>query len=92
MENDMKVVNYETEQGMVAQLVAKRGRKFLHVLMIGFPVHVRRVPLEEAAYMIDTDYPLSKAIKVYRMAGERMGITKGAKKLLNEVAESLSSG
>jgi hypothetical protein len=89
MENDMRVVNFETEQGTVAQLVAKKGRKFLHVLMIGFPVHVRRVPLREAAYMTDMDYSLRKAVKVYRMAAEHMGITKEAKNLLNEVAESL---
>jgi len=87
----MQVVKYKTEHGMVAALVGKKGRKFFHVLMLGFPVHVRRVPLSEAKYMTDTDYPLRKAVAVYRMAGERMGITKGAEKLLNAVAESLSS-
>ena len=87
----MKVVNYNTECGTVAALVGKKGRKFFHVLLLGFPVRVRRVPLSEAKYMTDVDYSLRKAVEVYRMAGERMGMTKGAERLLNEVAASLSS-
>ena len=85
----MKLVNYNTKYGTVAALVGKKGRKFFHVLLLGFPVRVRRVPLSEAKYMKDVDYSLRKAVKVYRMAGERMGITKGAERLLNEVSTRL---
>lgn len=73
----------------------KRGRKWMHVLCIDATttggLKLWKVPLSDEKYMWPLrrkgkPYPVSRALKSFRAMGKSHGISKGAKKLLREVA------
>jgi len=73
----------------------KRGRKWLQVLCIDATtsggLKLWKVPLSDEQYMKPLlrkgkPYPVSRALKSFRKMGKTHGISKGAKKLLKEVA------
>jgi len=79
----MKLVRYGTDQGVYCALV-EEGRKKISVCTIGYGtgVTLKKVPLSEARYMEDYDYPVKKAVRKFRQAGASLGITKGARAFL----------
>ena len=73
----------------------KRGTKWMHVLCIDATasggLKLWKVPLTDEQYMRPLllkgkPYPVKRAIKSFRSMGKTHGISKGAKKLLKEVA------
>jgi hypothetical protein len=73
----------------------RRGRKWMQVLCIDATttggMKLWKVPLSDEQYMRPLlrkgkAYPVKKAIKSFRAMGKTHGISKGAKKLLKEVA------
>lgn len=79
---EAKVVRYRTDEGVVVG-VAVEGRTRVRLVVIGVPVAVKNLPIEETRYMMPVENPaLGKAARGIRGAGRRLGITKGARKLL----------
>ena len=73
----------------------KRGTKWMQVLCIDATasggMKLWKVPLTDEQYMRPLlrkgkPYPVKRAIKIFRDFGKTHGISKGAKKLLKEVA------
>jgi len=73
----------------------KRGTKWIQVLCIDATstggMKLWKVPLSDEQYMRPLllkgkAYPISRALKSFRAMGKTHGISKGAKKLLKEVA------
>ena len=76
-----------------AMLVFKRGHKLLHCLMIAPPVRVVKIEKEEERYFAPLTrrgepYPLKRAVRLFRNAGRELGITDGARSVLNELKEA----
>lgn len=66
------LVWYRTDEGGRTALLVKTGRKYAHILtMDTYPLRVRRVKVAELKYMRVMDYPISKALKVYRRLARR---------------------
>jgi len=74
----------------------KRGNKWAQVLCIDATasggMKLWKVPLTDEQYMRPLlrkgkPYPVSRALKTFRAMGKTHGISKGAKKLLKEVAQ-----
>ena len=86
----IKLVRYHTDNGVRAAIV-KKGRKWIQVVEIDSPVHVRKVPISDERYMIPLqrkgqDYPLVRARNKFLKAGRTLGITRGARSIINALA------
>lgn len=62
----MKVMRYRSESGVKTALLVKEGRKYLQILLLDYPMRIRRVPHIEARYMTEMDYPVNRAKRMYR--------------------------
>ena len=85
-----ELVRYHTNNGVRAAVIQK-GRKWIKVVEIDSPVHVRKVPLSDERYMRPLqrkgqDYPLVRARNKFLKAGRNLGITEGAKKIVKALA------
>ena len=87
----MKVMTFKAQDhnnsraGTYTVLLAKVGRKFIHVIfMDSGGIKLQRMKIGELSYMTDTDYPLKRAVRKFRSAGRRFGITKSATTVLKE--------
>lgn len=83
----MRLVRYRTEAGGCVHAVAgNAGRIYTQLVWIDAPIRVARVPngdVERYAVAYDR-VPLKRAARTMLRAGKRLGITKGAKRLLRE--------
>ena len=70
---DLRVVRLRDDDlGRVHALVVKRGRKYIHlILMHSGGIRVRKVPRSWEQFMEDTDYPVEKMVAHLRGAAER---------------------
>ena len=85
----MKVMRYKTQDegrgsrsGVYTVLLVKQGRKWAHVIfMDAAGIELKRVPVADVEqWMWECDaYPLKQAIKRFKMAGRKFGITKAAR-------------
>ena len=67
-----EVINYHTNDGVRRGMLIKTGRKYLQVIMMDYPLRVRKVPLAEQKYMTVLEhYPLWKCKKHFRRAAKR---------------------
>lgn len=66
------LMNYKTADGARTCLVSMVGRKWAWIVtMDTYPLRVRRVKLRELDFMHVMDYPIKKALKVYRGLAKR---------------------
>lgn len=78
---NVAIVRYHTGEQMVTALRGDPGRKLIPLVMItdGKPgVVCRMVPKHEERHMVEHDYPIKLAVRRFRDAGKRLGITKAA--------------
>jgi len=85
-----ELVRYHTNNGVRAAIVQK-GRKWIKVVEIDSPIHTRKVPLSDERYMTPLqrkgqDYPLVRARNKFLKAGRTLGITQGARSIINALA------
>lgn len=82
----MRAVHYRFESGSQLALMGIPGRKFTKLVVIDYPVKVRRVPNQEAVkFARDMDgWSVARLAKSMRGTGRRFGITKSALALLRE--------
>ncbi len=84
----MKLQRYITDSGARIALVAEPDRKYMRLVYIDTPVAVHKVPNDHARYMRDVLQgagPIKTVARKMLKAGKRLGITKAARKFLNEV-------
>jgi len=78
------VVRYRTDKGVFTALIGDPGTKYLPVVYIDAPIRLMKVPQTEERYMTIIDYPPKKAARRMLKAGRHLGITKTAKRFLQE--------
>jgi len=84
----MKVMRYRTDEGVFTVLLVKTGNKWAQVMfMDAAGIRIKRVPVADIErYMWELEcYPLQRAVRRFRAAGKRFGITGGAKQALKGV-------
>lgn len=86
-QGEIRLVRFHTHNGIRAAFV-KKGRKFIKVVEIDTPIHVRKVRVLEERFMTalkkgDDFYPITRARNKFLKAGRTLGITKGAKAIIN---------
>lgn len=82
----MRAVHYRFEHGSQLALMGLPGRKFTKLVVIDYPVRIRKVTNQEAekfARDMD-DWTPARLAKGMRNTGRRFGITKSALALLRE--------
>lgn len=52
----MKVIKYHTGEGQRHGLLVSTGRKFHRVLLMDYPIRIRKVPLPEERHFKEMDY------------------------------------
>lgn len=68
--------------------VRKRGLKYHHLVVIGHPISVVKVPIEEEGYITPiTAHALTTTIETFLAAAGRCGITDAARQILTEAGE-----
>lgn len=79
-------VRYYGDGGTV-HAVRKRGRKHFHLVTMGHPISVVKVPIDDESriYLI-ANRTLTAAIETFLAAAERCGITDDARQILTEAA------
>lgn len=81
----MKVIKYHSDRGHVVGLLVREGYKYNHyIFMLANGITVKRLPVSESQHIIELEYPVTRAVRRFRAAGKRFGITKAAKQILNE--------
>lgn len=87
-----KVMSYHSAEGYYTALVGNKGRKLMTVVIIrdsGVTAH--RLAITEERHMTPSlfkgkDYPVARAVRGFKHAARNLGITKAAKKALQEAA------
>lgn len=84
-----EIVMYQSEDGFHPALTMQK-RKFLHVVMMGGILTVKRVPISEGRYMQPLlfngkPYPRTRAAKIFRRYAKAHGITKSALRVLRSL-------
>lgn len=78
-------VLYHTDHFGFRNVVAVRGTKWYHAVIIDAPIRViKKIPLIHEKYMKDRG-DVKKAAKKFLKAGKDLGITSEAKKVLKRV-------
>ncbi|MCH7502574.1 MAG: hypothetical protein IIA10_04390 [Proteobacteria bacterium] len=82
-----RAVHYHSDEGVHCAVLGRPGRKFTPMVLIDYPVRLRKIPNAEAVrYSRDIDGTTVQTVAQKMLAaGERMGINKSARKLLNEI-------
>lgn len=78
------------DQNAKTVVVFKRGHKLLHCLMIAPPVRVVKLEKHEERHFTPllykgAPYPVRRAVRRLKEAGRSLGITGGARDVLNEL-------
>ena len=81
----MHVARWMAEDGQHTVLAAE-GRKYWHIVMNDFPIKHVRLPKSEGRYLHELDYPVPKAVRMFRRFARKAGITRAAAKMLKENA------
>jgi len=79
---ELKLMNYHTNEGVRVAFIGEGRTKLTAILMDAGGITARRLHKSEARYMRPLEYPHQKAIRKFKAAGRRFGITKAAKVLL----------
>ena len=79
--------NYHTLHGVQTALIAEKGTKYLHLIIItGRGVRLSKVKLAESKYLrVIDDGPDALLAGYYLDVGDRLGITLGAKRALENM-------
>ena len=62
----MKVIRYNSNEGVRSGILTKVGRKWIYVLLMDMPMRVKRLPKVELRYIKELDYPLELAQSRFR--------------------------
>lgn len=84
----MRLQRYFSNDGARVALVDEPDRKFTRLVYIDSPIRVHKVPNDDARYMRDVlqgARSVKTAARKMLIAGRQLGITKSARKFLNEV-------
>lgn len=94
--SEYEMVRYHDGQRYMTAMKYE-GRKYMHVVTIEDNGVVKKsVPIEEAKWYCQPllkgsePYPLVRGIEKLRSIGRRVGITQGAKELLDDAANALA--
>lgn len=85
--SDVELVRFHSDDGIVSAFIVK-GRKWIKVVCIDSPISVRKVNIVEEKFMKTLqrngqDYPITRARNKFLKAGRKLGITQGARDILN---------
>ena len=81
------VARYRTAHGVTVALCINK-RLITHAVVLNeVPLRHRLLRGDERRYLEPLQYPLPKAVKRFRAAGRRLGMTSGARKLLKEAVK-----
>lgn len=93
-------IRFHSEDGTV-HAIRKRGRKFHHLVVIGHPIAVLKIPLtwsnankelvEEERYMQIMPDDLATGVRKFREAAKHRDITEGARQILDEAETWITS-
>lgn len=94
----IELVNYadSNEQAKRPTLVRDGGRKWLHIVQLGYPLRVRKIAKAERRYMEPltlnrksgpVPYPLTRAVNKFIAFGRRASMNKTTRAFLREAAE-----
>lgn len=85
----MNVYRYKDPQGSShLAVLTKAGHKWLHLVMLDFPVRLKKVRKSEQRYMDEMNEDLKRTCEAMLDAGTRMGITKAAEDALKATLAS----
>lgn len=80
---DLKLIRYKTQYGLRTAILICSGPKFHTLIMMDAAgLTLTRVPKAEARWFREMQYPIKRAVKKFRAAGRRFGMTKGARQVL----------
>ncbi len=82
----MRAVIYSSEHSQHVAVLGNPGRKFTKMVVVDHPIHMTKI-LNDSAEKYSREMPditLKQTCRKLLAAGKRMGITKGARALLNE--------
>jgi hypothetical protein len=91
MSNEISVVRYRSDEGVFTALLVNRGRKHLSLVpMTAYGdtgMRVVKLPLCEErklaqVYYHDREYPVNRALRLFRKAYRKFGGTKAVKQAL----------
>ena len=82
----MSVYRYKNPQGGThLAVLTKSGRKYLHLVMIDYPVRLKKVKKAEGRYLDPMpDEDIERTCEAMLDVGTRLGITKGAEQALQD--------
>lgn len=88
----MKFVRYKTSHGAVVAIMGAPRRKFTPLVYLDFPVRLHKVPnaVAEKHTQELTTVPVHAAARRMLEAGQRMGMTLGAERLLKDAEEVIA--
>jgi hypothetical protein len=88
----MKVINYHSDEGQRTGLLVSTGRKFHQVILMDYPIRIRKVPLADERRFKDLEhkgkpYPLARCKRHLRHAiktwhGGMKNVSKGVREAL----------
>jgi len=79
----MDVIRYRTDEGVFTGLQVNEGTKYLQIiLMDSRGLRIRKVAKTEGRYITPLEYPVKRAVRKFKSAGRRFGITKSARRAL----------
>jgi len=82
----MKTIKYRTNYGVYHGLQVTTGKKFIHLILIQYPIKIIKVPTSEARYICDDIAPTSKVKRTLkRMAKTSYGTMRSAPKNIKQV-------
>ncbi len=81
---------HPTQEQYRTGLLVKCGDRWCHVVVFEpVGVHAVRISAEEETELNYLDHPLRRAVDQYRDQAARVGITEGARRLLDEAAHDV---
>ena len=85
-QGDIRLVRYHTRNGVRAAFV-KKGRKFFKIVTIDTQISVTKARVTDERFMTplkrnDDFYPYRRAVNKFIKASKTLGITQGAKDIL----------
>ncbi len=93
----IELKHYATEHGVKTALVRMSGPKWIHILIMEGPLHLRKVPATDTQFLSDVTfkgrpYPINRAVKTFRHYGRSHGTTTGAKMFLRQAKKQEKTG
>lgn len=71
--NQPQPIIYHTDNGVRRGLQVKEGRKFLHLVLLDYPLVIKRVPTSESRYIKPGDFTVPRVRRSLRELNKQAG-------------------